>query len=213
MSDVQRESRSAAPWVPAEKSVAVIAEAVRRCEGCDLFAVSPFVAAGSGPDVARVMIVGEQPDDPADGGRRELEGAARELFERALASASLARSEVYLTSAVKHVAVDAAGSRQTHRAPKPGEIAACRPWLEAEIDAVGPEIIVCLGSVAARAVGGAAFTLLEERGEFLQTRGGRTMIATIHPSSIVRAGEEVASQYEAWLMADFQRVRERLLQT
>lgn len=208
MSEVQRSARSAAPFLPADRSLPSLAATVQRCEGCDLASLTNKASIGEGAARARVVIVGEQPDDAAS--PREFGGPSGGILDRALDASGLDRAQLYVTTAVKHEARDGGGSRTPLRSPRPSEIVACRPWLDAELDAVQPEVIVCLGAIAARALVGPSFRLIEERGEFVQTKDGRTVIATIHPAAILRASEEWAAQYQEWLVADLTRVTERL---
>ncbi len=210
MVELQRGARNATPWIPAERDHDSLAAAAQKCEGCELFGGATQAVFGEGPVTARVMMVGEQPGDEEDRQGHPFLGSAGRMLDRALADAGLERAQFYVTNAVKHFAYIERGTKRIHRSPKLIEVTACKPWLAAEIELVKPELIVCLGATAARSVGGPTFRLMEERGEFLQTRSGRTMIATIHPAAVLRAEEELAAQYYAWLVADLVRVRERL---
>jgi probable DNA metabolism protein len=210
MVDLQRSARNASSWVPAQRDLDTLAAAAQRCEGCDLYQHATQAVFGEGPPSARVVVVGEQPGDEEDRTGRPFVGPAGQLLDRALAEAGLDRSTLYVTNAVKHFAFEERGTKRIHRTPRTSEVTACRPWLAAEIEALDPAVILCVGATAARAVAGPTFRLLEERGEFLQTKSGRTMIATLHPSAVLRADEELAAQYYAWLVADLTRVRERI---
>jgi uracil-DNA glycosylase len=210
MVELQRSARSAAPWVPPERERDVLAAASQRCEGCDLVHGATQSVFGEGPETARVMIVGEHPGEEEDLSGHPFAGSAAQLLDRALIAAGLDRAQIYVTNALKHLPHDMRGSRRIARVPKLTEVTACRPWLVAEIEMVNPDVIVCLGATAARAIGGPTFRLMEERGEFIQTKGGRTMIATLHPVAVMRAEGELAAQYQAWFAEDLARVRERL---
>ncbi len=210
MVELQRSARTATPWIPAERDRDSLAAASQRCEGCDLYRGATQAVFGEGPVTARVMLIGEQPGEEEERAGRPFIGPAGHTLDRALVAAGLDRAQFYVTNAVKHLACTERGTKRIHRAPTLIELTACKPWLAAEIELVNPELIVCLGAVAARAIGGPTFRLLEERGEFLQTRSGRTMIATLHPDAVLRADEEMSAQYYAWLVADLTRVRERL---
>jgi DNA polymerase len=213
MVELQRSTRSASPWVPAEREHDAMAAASQKCEGCDLHQGATQSVFGEGPTGASVMIVGEHPGEAEDLSGHPLSDSAAQLLDRALTAAGLDRAQIYVTNALKHFPHDMRGSRRIVRSPKLTEVTACRPWLIAEIEMVNPDVIVCLGATAARAIGGPTFRLMEERGEFLQTKNGRTMIATLHPAAVLRGEGELAAQYEAWLFADLARVSERLTST
>ena len=144
--------RSAAPFVPKTTSLRVLGAAAQKCRGCDLYKTATQVVFGAGPARARVVFVGEQPGDQEDQQGAPFVGPAGAMLDKALADAGIPRGEVYLTNAVKHFKWEPRGKRRIHKKPRASEIKACRPWLEAELRAVKPQILVCLGAVAAQTV-------------------------------------------------------------
>ena len=156
---------------------------------------------GEGPASARVMMVGEQPGDREDLAGKPFVGPAGKLLDRALEDAGIARGDVCVTNAVKHFKFEERGKRRIHKKPSTVEIEACYPWLEAELALVRPQIIVCLGATAARAVIGSKHKLLEQRGQFLPHPAARVVTATVHPSSILRSPdlERRQKDYDAFV--------------
>jgi DNA polymerase len=182
-------------------------EAIPFCEGCELYKHATQAVFGEGPANARVVLIGEQPGDQEDRTGRPFVGPAGEVLERALHEAGIDRAQVYVTNAVKHFAFEERGKRRIHRTPRLSEVSACRPWMEAELAEVAPEIVVCLGATAAKAVFGAAFRLTEQRGKFLVSRCAEKTLATYHPSAVLR-GETPAAQDALYqmLLQDLQAV-------
>src|SRR6185369_2409869 len=177
----------AAAFVPAGATISELALAVQRCQGCELYKHATQAVLGEGPGTARVVLVGEQPGDREDLAGKPFVGPAGKLLDQALEEDRIVRSEVYLTNAVKHFKFEPRGKRRIHKKPSTVEIVACRPWLEAELARVKPELIVCLGATAAQAVIGKNHKLLQERGKFFPHSMARSVTATVHPSSILRA--------------------------
>ncbi|HEY2514673.1 MAG TPA: UdgX family uracil-DNA binding protein [Polyangiaceae bacterium] len=169
-------------------------EAAAGCHACDLWKNATQTVFGEGPSHARMMLVGEQPGDREDLAGAPFVGPAGGLLDRALAAAGLERSKVYLTNAVKHFKWTPRGKRRLHSKPNQGEMHACHPWLEAEIQAVRPSVIVCLGATAAQSLLGPAFRVTKSRGLLLQGPDGARILATIHPSSILRAPDHAARE-------------------
>ncbi|HEX7860183.1 MAG TPA: UdgX family uracil-DNA binding protein [Verrucomicrobiae bacterium] len=163
----------------------VLREAAMGCTACPLYKTATCTVFGEGPTTARVMLVGEQPGDQEDREGRAFVGPAGQLLNRALAAANINRDELYVTNAVKHFKWEPRGKRRIHKTANSRDIAACRPWLEAEIDLVRPELIVCLGATAAQSVFGSPMKILENRGTFHESQFGRVLI-TVHPSSLLR---------------------------
>jgi uracil-DNA glycosylase family protein len=164
--------------------------AARGCQACPLWRRATQTGFGAGIEEARLMLVGEQPGDEEDRQGAPFVGPAGALLAKALAAAQIDRAEIYLTNAVKHFKwkpVEGRGKRRIHQKPSLGEITACRPWLMGEIAAVHPEIIVCLGATAARSLLGAGFRVTKQRGEPIGFESGARVVATVHPSSILRA--------------------------
>jgi uracil-DNA glycosylase family protein len=161
--------------------------AAHDCRGCDLYKTATQVVFGVGPRGAHVLFVGEQPGDQEDRQGQPFVGPAGAVLDKALADAGLPRGDVYLTNAVKHFKWEPRGKRRIHKKPRVSEIKACRPWLEAEINAVKPAIVVCLGATAAQSVIGPQFKLMAQRGQLLATALAAKTIATIHPSAVLRS--------------------------
>ena len=180
---------TAAPFVPHTTSLRALGGAAQECRGCDLYKHATQAVFGAGPRVARLMFVGEQPGDQEDRQGEPFVGPAGALLDRALAAVGIKRKQVYVTNAVKHFKWEPRGKRRIHKKPRVSEIAACRPWLDAELRAVRPAVIVCLGATAAQAIFGAQFRLMQQRGKILPTSLGPEALATIHPSSVLRAGD------------------------
>jgi uracil-DNA glycosylase len=176
----------AASFIPPNATLPKLREAVQNCEGCDLYEFATQAVFGEGPAHARMMLIGEQPGDQEDRTGKPFVGPAGEILNRALADARLDRREVYVTNAVKHFAFEERGKRRIHRTPRASEITACRPWMEAEVAQVAPEIIVCLGATAAKAIFGPDFRLTEQHGKFLPSRFSQQTLATYHPSAVLR---------------------------
>jgi uracil-DNA glycosylase family protein len=179
--------RSAAPFVPDSTSLRTLAAAAHDCRGCDLYRTATQVVFGAGPKSARIMFVGEQPGDQEDREGAPFVGPAGALLDKALVDAGIPRSEVYVTNAVKHFKWEPRGKRRIHKKPRVSEIKACRPWLEAELRAVHPAVLVCLGASAAQSVLGPQFKLMQHRGELLTSTLASHVVATIHPSAVLRA--------------------------
>jgi probable DNA metabolism protein len=182
----ERAPASAEPFVPVGAELPVLAAAVRACRGCELYACATQPVFGEGPERARLMLVGEQPGDQEDLHGRPFVGPAGQLLDRALQEAGVDRSSVYVTNAVKHFKFEERGKRRIHKKPDGGEVAACRPWLTAEIERVDPQLIVALGATAALSLGGREFAIQKERGRMMPLPGGRQLLITVHPSFLLR---------------------------
>ncbi len=194
---------TAAPFVPPTASLRVLSAAAHTCRGCDLYKTATQVVFGAGPRHARVVFIGEQPGDQEDRQGEPFVGPAGALFDKALADAGIPRKTAYVTNAVKHFKWEPRGKRRIHKKPRVSEVKACRPWLDAELQAIQPRIIVCLGATAAQAVFGSQFKLMQQRGKVLPTALGAQGLATIHPSAVLRAtdAESRRNAYEM-LVAD-----------
>ncbi len=205
------EPRDASPWVPRTISLRRLGEAAHDCRGCDLYARATQVVFGAGPRAARVILVGEQPGDSEDREGVPFVGPAGGLLDKALADAGIPRDQVYVTNAVKHFKWEPRGKRRIHKKPSWSEIKACRPWLEAELRAVRPNVIVCLGATAAQSVLGPTFKLTQHRGEVLSSTLSPHVVATIHPSAVLRAPDSAARRDAfAGLVADLKAVKKLL---
>ncbi|PYR82495.1 MAG: uracil-DNA glycosylase [Acidobacteria bacterium] len=208
--------RSAAPFVPKSTSIRTLTAAAHECRGCDLYKTATQVVFGAGPNKARVVFVGEQPGDQEDRQGAPFVGPAGAMLDKALDAAGIPRHEVYVTNAVKHFKWEPRGKRRIHKKPRVSEIKACRPWLEAELRAVKPQVVVCLGATAAQSMLGAQFKLMQNRGKVIEVPGpqgpGLHVVATIHPSAILRApdAEGRRQAYES-LVVDLKVVAKALL--
>jgi DNA polymerase len=199
--------QTAAPLVPPRPTLSKLREAARQCKACDLWKLGTQTVFGEGSPHAKVMFVGEQPGDKEDLEGRPFVGPAGRILDRALEAAGIDRQEVYVTNAVKHFKWEPRGKRRIHKKPNQLEILACRPWLEAEISVVKPEVIVCLGATAAQSLIGKGFKVTEHRGELIPHQLAPRVTATVHPSSILRAPDEQSRHDEmARFMEDLRKV-------
>ena len=177
---------SARPWVPEHPSVPRLAQAAHDCRGCELWEDATQVVFSAGGEQARLALVGEQPGDREDQAGRPFVGPAGGVLDRALEEAGIARDEAYLTNAVKHFRHEQRGKRRIHQKPDVRHVVACGPWLEAELAVVDPDVVVCLGATAARAVLGRTVTIGAERGTVHDDVAGRSTVVTTHPSALLR---------------------------
>lgn len=173
--------------MPEEIDYDSLKTAAAGCMGCDLYKIGTQTVFGEGLTASELMFVGEQPGDEEDLQGRPFVGPAGQLFNRALNDAGIDRSKTYVTNVVKHFKWTPRGKRRIHEKPRAGEIRACEPWLAAEIDVVQPRILVCLGATAAQALLGKDFRVTQMRGVWLVSGLAERVIATIHPSAILRA--------------------------
>jgi uracil-DNA glycosylase family protein len=173
-----------------------------RCTACDLYKTGTQVVFGEGPEGAEAMFVGEQPGNQEDKLGRPFVGPAGKLLDRALADAAIDREQVYLTNVVKHFKWVARGKRRIHQKPNWSEVAACRPWFEAELEAVQPRVLVCLGATAAQALLGRQFRVSRERGVPVPSDLAEHVLATVHPSSILRGDPETREREYGALVTD-----------
>lgn len=187
---------SAANFLPERLSLPTLQTASKTCKGCDLWKVGTQTVFGEGAAHARVMFVGEQPGDKEDLSGKPFVGPAGALLDKALLDAGIDRETTYVTNAVKHFKWEPRGKRRIHKKPSGIEIAACRPWLEAEIAVLKPEVIVCLGATAAQSLLGRTFKVTQRRGELIRSELAPFVLATVHPSSILRAPDEQSRHEE-----------------
>jgi uracil-DNA glycosylase len=183
---------TAATLVPDRPSLANLREAAAGCKACDLWKTGTQTVFGEGARKAEVMFVGEQPGDQEDQVGRPFVGPAGKLLDEALEQAGIERSLAYVTNVVKHFKWQARGKRRIHQKPNWREIAACRPWLDAELEVVKPRVLVCLGATAAQALLGRDFRVTKRRGEPVESELAPLVVATVHPSSILRADDRDA---------------------
>jgi DNA polymerase len=196
---LEAEGGGAAAFVPADADLAALAAASKRCQGCPLYRDATQTVFGRGRADARIMLVGEQPGDQEDLRDAPFVGPAGEVLDRALHEVGLDRELLYVTNAVKHFKFVLRGKRRIHQTPRLSEIAACRPWVEAELALIRPDTLVCLGATAARALLGDDFRLMRDRGRVFATRWAPHTLATLHPSAVLR-GEDTAAQERLYAM-------------
>ena len=197
------EPMTAAPFVPASRSLKTLRTAAKQCRGCPLWKIGTQTVFGEGPARARVILIGEQPGDREDIAGRPFVGPAGRLLDQALAAAGIDRGNVYVTNAVKHFKWEPVGKRRLHKKPSAREVAACRPWFEAELQAVQPEVVVALGATAAQSLMGAQFRVTQSRGSiFRDTPIAAAFVATVHPSSILRGDPAERAAALAAFVAD-----------
>ena len=188
-------SETAAPLVPKRPSLPKLREAAAGCTACDLHRTGTQTVFGEGARSAEVMFVGEQPGDQEDVVGRPFVGPAGRLLDQALEEAGIDRTQVYVTNVVKHFKWRAGGKRRIHQKPSWSEIAACRPWLQAELAVVEPRVLVCLGATAAQALLGRQFRVTRQRGRPVESDLAEHVLATVHPSSILRDPETREIEY------------------
>jgi len=197
---------TAAPLVPERPSLPKLKEAAAGCTACPLHETGTQTVFGEGTSKAEVVFVGEQPGDQEDLQGKPFVGPAGKLLDRALEDAGIDRSQAYVTNVVKHFKWQARGKRRIHQKPNWSEISACRPWLEAELDVIKPRVLVCLGATAAQALLGRDFRVSRQRGEPVESDLADKVIATVHPSSILRADEETREREYRELVNDLKTV-------
>src|SRR5437763_15398807 len=199
--DDEEFARPAQP--PDSTSWSAVREAAKDCEACRLDKRATQTVFGEGPKSATMMLVGEQPGDYEDVAGKPFVGPAGKIMDQALEEAGIERSDVYVTNAVKHFKWEPRGKRRIHKKPNSHEIAACRPWLEAELRLVRPKLLVCLGATAAQSIFGPSFRVTLERGKVLESELAPKVLATVHPSSLLRQPDEESRQREyALFVAD-----------
>jgi uracil-DNA glycosylase family protein len=201
---------TAAPLVPARPSLRKLREAAAGCKACPLWKTGTQTVFGEGSPKAEVMFVGEQPGDQEDKAGKPFVGPAGKLLDQALEQAGIDRSLAYVTNVVKHFKWQARGKRRIHQKPNWSEIAACRPWLEAELAVVKPRVLVCLGATAAQALLGREFRVTRERGRPVESELAPVVLATVHPSSILRADEDEREAELAAFIRDLKTVAAHL---
>jgi DNA polymerase len=205
----------ATPFIPQTRSLKRLAEAVEDCRGCPLYKNATHGVFGEGRAASRVLIVGEQPGDQEDRAGKPFVGPAGGVLDRALADAGIARSEVFVTNAVKHFKWEPRGKRRIHQTPRWSEVKACRPWLDEELARVKPAIIVALGSTAAQSLMGSQFRVLKNRGKVHELEGrsfsSGLLVVSIHPSAVLRAPDREAREANyKMLVADLKLAKKQL---
>jgi uracil-DNA glycosylase family protein len=185
----KKEKASARDFLPKEHTLDRMRQAAKSCKGCDLYKNATQTVFGEGSEKATIVFVGEQPGDMEDRKGRPFVGPAGRLFDKALAEARISRERVYVTNAVKHFKFMQRGKRRLHQKPAIRQVTACKPWLEAEFEALRPKIVVCMGATAAQSVLGKTVPITKERGKFIDLESGLVTFITIHPSAIYRHQE------------------------
>ena len=202
---------TAEPFLPPRMNLKALREAAAHCQGCDLYNDATQVVFGEGPRRARMMLLGEVPGDEEDKQGKPFVGPAGRLLDSALEEIGLSRQEVYVTNAVKHFRWEPRGKRRLHKKPSARQIEACRPWLHAEILVIEPPVIVCMGATAAQAMLGRDFRITKHRGKFFKSDEAAWLIATYHPSAILRAPDKDArDQMREDFTGDLGRAAERM---
>ena len=207
----KRPTRNAADRIPARPTLKSVRDAARDCRACDLWKCGTQTVFGEGPRKAALMLIGEQPGDAEDLSGHPFVGPAGKLLDRALADAGIDRGTVYLTNVVKHFKWEPRGKRRIHKKPRASEVGACRPWLDTEIALVKPRVIVCLGATAAQALLGSQFKVTKQRGAFVPSPLAPRVLATVHPSSVLRAPDAEARRLAMKGLTDDLRAAARAL--
>lgn len=203
MVKTQQQAATAQPFVPGEHSLDAISAALPACKGCELYCYATQVVPGRGSSEARLMLVGEQPGDQEDRAGEPFVGPAGAVLDRILEELRIPRSALFVTNAVKHFKFVQRGKLRLHQNPRMSEISACRPWLLAEIDAIKPKVVLCLGASASKSLLGGTFALMKDHGKVLPTPYAKQVVATIHPSAVLRArDEESGRKLRQFLMED-----------
>jgi uracil-DNA glycosylase family protein len=202
MPQTKGEPWSAAPFVPERPTLKKLQIAAAGCTGCPLWKTGTQTVFGEGSPQAKVLFVGEQPGNDEDLAGKPFVGPAGKLLDKCLLEAGIDRDEVYVTNAVKHFKWEPSGKRRLHKKPNSREIAACRPWLEAEIAVLKPEVVVALGATAAQTLLGKEFRVTQQRGQMIESPLARFVMATVHPSSILRAPDESRRHEERALFVE-----------
>jgi DNA polymerase len=207
----QRREPSASDRLPDRPTLPRVRAAAKDCRACDLWKRGTQTVFGEGPARAKLMLVGEQPGDQEDLSGHPFVGPAGKLLDRALADAGIDRADVYVTNVVKHFKWEPRGKRRIHKKPRASEVAACRPWLDTEIALVKPQAIVCLGATAAQALLGGGFKVTAHRGAFIDSTLAPVVLATVHPSSLLRAPDAETRRRETERFVDDLRLVARRL--
>jgi uracil-DNA glycosylase family protein len=213
--DIEKKQKtSASDFLPPERNLPALRQAADCCKGCELYKNATQTVFGEGPEQASIVLIGEQPGDMEDRKGHPFVGPAGRILDKALADARISREKVYVTNAVKHFKWTPQGKRRKHQKPLMSEVMACKPWLESELEALRPKILVCMGSTAAQSVLGRNVPITKERGKFfeLATKPFLSTFITVHPSSILRQQdrEEQEQEYQRFV-AEMKMVQNKLL--
>jgi len=208
---MRRPARSAAAFLPSKLTLPKLQKAASSCTGCDLYKQATQTVFGEGPARAKLLLVGEQPGDQEDLAGHPFVGPAGHLLDKALEEAGIARHDVYVTNAVKHFKWEPQGKHRKHKKPSAAEVAACRPWLEAEVQMLEPRVVLCLGVTAAQSVFGKVVRLNELRGRPFSTPLAKSVFVTTHPSAILRGPDPLQRQDDyRHFVEDLQRIVKHL---
>ena len=202
----EAETGSAADFLPGTLTLPALRDAAAGCRGCHLYQRGTQTVFGEGLLEAEAMFVGEQPGDHEDRQGRPFVGPAGQLLDRAMEEAGIDRRQAYVTNVVKHFKWEPRGKRRIHQKPNWAEMAACRPWLDAELAVVKPRVLVCLGATAAQALLGRQFRVTRQRGQLIDSDLAPRVLATIHPSAILRADEQDREVEYAAFVDDLRKV-------
>lgn len=203
---------TAATFLPEKRNLRSLTDAAATCQGCDLYKNATQTVFGEGPARAPIVLIGEVPGDREDREGHPFIGPAGGLLDEALREARIGRKDVYVTNAVKHFKWEPRGNRRLHKKPSARELKACRPWLDAELDVIKPDVVVCLGATAAQQLFGRDFRITKQRGEWLKSEACESTIATWHPSAVLRVPDESArDQMREQLVADLKKAARRLV--
>lgn len=208
---VNKPTEAAAEVVPASRSLSVLREAAASCRACPLGDKANQTVFGEGKKTARLVMVGEQPGDQEDKQGHPFVGPAGLMLDRALVEAGIARDDVYITNAVKHFNYRPLGKKRLHQKPEWSHIEACRPWLRAEIEAIEPEVILCLGATASQSFLGRRFTVIKNRGRVFETPWAKAFLVSYHPSAILRAPDDEAREQTYRALVDDLKIAHRIL--
>ena len=208
------EARSAAPFVPQDPTLTKLRSASKTCKGCELYRVGTQTVFGDGPKDAKLMFVGEQPGDQEDRAGKPFVGPSGKLLDSALEAAGIDRGIAYVTNAVKHFRWEKrpGSTKRIHKKPSDGHVRACHPWLDAELAVLRPSVVVALGATAAQSLLGKQFRVSTQRGKPQRPwgSGGAVVIATVHPSAVLRAPADQRAEAEKQFMADIRKVAKYL---
>lgn len=206
-------TRASAVPIPDKPTLTALRAAAAGCKACPLWKLGTQTVFGEGKATALVMMVGEQPGDKEDLQGRPFVGPAGAILDKALAAAGIDRKDVYVTNIVKHFKWEPRGKRRLHKKPNSLEINACRPWLDAEINVIQPQVVVLLGATAAQGILGSQFRVTQQRGQWVQSNIAPLVMATVHPSSILRAPDDDSRHEEmSRFVADLKKVAVQLQQ-
>ncbi|HEV8436927.1 MAG TPA: UdgX family uracil-DNA binding protein [Methylomirabilota bacterium] len=213
MATRRRSNDSAASFLPDQRTLTSLREAAAGCKGCELYKRGTQTVFGEGRRTAPMMMVGEQPGNDEDLAGRPFVGPAGRLLDHALTEAGLDRGDIYITNIVKHFKWKPQGKRRIHDKPNASEVEACRPWFQAELELIKPDVLVCLGATAAQAVLGRQFRISAQRGQFVPSPLAPRVFATVHPSSLLRIEDDETRHEETQRLIEEMKLVARAVQS